>query len=355
MTTMPAPPSRQPRLLAAPDKLRGTLAAGEVAGALAEAAEAVGWLAERRPLSDGGEGFADVLAGLGGDERTTSVTGPLGEPVAARWRLAGEQAVVESAAASGLVLAGGAAGNDPLRATSRGTGELVVAAIRGGARRILVGVGGSAMTDGGHGALQAIEEAGGLGDVEVVVACDVRASFVDAARLFGPQKGASPAEVTELGRRLEALAASYRDRYGVDVTAIPGAGAAGGLAGGLAAAGARLVPGFELVAGVVGLEARVAEADLVVSGEGRLDASSWTGKVVGGLAELTARLGKPLVVVAGAADPDGEAEAARRGIEVVDLSARRGLARALAEPRALIVEVLPEVLSRRDPRAPQVD
>lgn len=347
MATMPATPGAQPLLLAAPDKMKGTLAAAEVAAAIAEAASAASWRADPCPLSDGGEGFADVLACLGGEERTTTVTGPLGAPVVARWRLARDQAVVESAAASGLVLAGGADGNDPVAATSRGTGELLVAAARAGARRILVGVGGSAMTDGGSGAVAAVDEAGGLGPVDLVVACDVRAGFLDAARLFGPQKGADPATVEALTRRLESLAPSYAERAGLDVTAVPGAGAAGGLAGGLAVLGARLVPGFELVAGIVGLEERVAAADLVVTAEGRLDQSSWTGKVVDGVAGLAARHGRPLVVVAGEADPDGEAEARRRGIAVVDLSARCGRRRARAEPAACIEQKVAELLRSR--------
>ena len=116
--------------------------------------------------------------------------------------MADDVAVVESAAASGLPLAGGAEGNDPLRATTRGTGELVVAAAAAGARRVLLGVGGSATTDGGRGALEAIEEAGGLGEIEVVVACDVKTRFIEAAEEFGPQKGATPAQVVELGDRL---------------------------------------------------------------------------------------------------------------------------------------------------------
>ena len=347
MATMPATPGAQPLLLAAPDKMKGTLPAAGVAAALVAAASAATWRADPCPLSDGGEGFADVLACLGGEERTTTVTGPLGAPVAARWRLAGDRAVVESAAASGLVLAGGAEGNDPVAATSRGTGELLVAAARAGARRILVGVGGSAMTDGGSGAVAAMDEAGGLGPVDLVVACDVRAGFLDAARLFGPQKGADPGQVESLTRRLESLASAYAERAGLDVTALPGAGAAGGLAGGLAALGARLAPGLEVVAGIVGLEERVAAADLVVTAEGRLDGSSWTGKVVDGVAELAMRHGRPLVVVAGEADRHGQAEAGRRGIEVVDLSARCGRRRALAEPAACIAEQVAGLLRHR--------
>jgi glycerate kinase len=257
--------------------------------------------------------------------------------------------VVESAAASGLVLAGGADGNDPLGASSRGTGELVVAALDAGARRIIVGVGGSAMTDGGSGAVAAIEEAGGLRGADVLVACDVQAVFVEAAARFGPQKGASPSEVGELTRRLEQLASSYLELYSVDVSVLPGAGAAGGLAGGLAAIGARLTPGFALVAGIVGLAERIEESELVVTAEGRLDASSWTGKVVGEVADCAARNRVPLVVVAGAVDPEAAREAHRQGIELVDLSARFGRERALADPAACIGEGLREVLAAGPP------
>lgn len=331
-------------VLGAPDKLKGTLGAAAAAAAVADAAALAGWRADPCPLSDGGEGFAEVLAGLGGELRTTAVTGPLGTPVGARWRLAGDQAVVESAAASGLVLAGGRRGNDPLAATSRGTGELLVAAARAGARTILVGVGGSAMTDGGRGAVEAVEEAGGLRGAQVVVACDVRARFAEAAEQFGPQKGASPDQVAVLRRRLEELASVYRARYGVDVAEVPGSGAAGGLAGGLAVLGARLVPGFALVAEEVGLADRVGRADLVVTAEGRLDASTWTGKVVDGVVELARRHGKSVVVVAGTVGDGGAEEAAGRGVAVIDLAARFGVGPARHRTRTCIAEVVGELL-----------
>src|SRR5579872_644322 len=275
---VPTSARRRPCVVAAPDAFKGTAGAPAIAEAIAAAARSAGWECDVCPLSDGGEGFAEVVAAQrhgAGAWRTTEVTGPLGAPVSARWWQGGDEAVVESAAASGLPLAGGPEGNDPVAATTRGTGELIAAAVAARARRVLVGVGGSATTDGGSGAVEAIEAAGGLGDAEVVVACDVQTAFVDAAEMFGPQKGASPSQVVELRVRLEALAADYRRRYGVDVGALPGAGAAGGMAGGLAALGARLVPGFELVAGLVDLRSRLGRADLVVTGEGRLDASTW--------------------------------------------------------------------------------
>ena len=185
-----------PRVLVAPDAFKGTASATEITAGMSEGAERAGWVADRCPLSDGGEGFLDVLDVLGGEEKSSTVTGPLGKPVDAPWRLSGHLAVVESARASGLLLAGGAEGNDPIGATSRGTGEVIVAALRCGATKIMVGVGGSATTDGGSGALEAIEEAGGLNGVEVLIACDVTAGFLEAARIFGPQKGATPEQIT---------------------------------------------------------------------------------------------------------------------------------------------------------------
>jgi len=341
-------------VLAAPDAFKGTAGAVEIADAVATGTAGVGdgWDCDRCPLSDGGEGFATVMAhasadrGQGGGRwHETTVTGPLGAPVTARWWMgadtSGPRAVVESAAASGLALAGGAAGNDPMAASTRGTGELLVAAARAGARAILVGVGGSATTDGGRGALEAVEEAGGLGDVELVVACDVGTRFADAARVFGPQKGADPDQVVQLGARLDALAAAYRDRYGVDVAALAGAGAAGGLGGGLAAIGARLVAGFDVVADAVGLHPRLVGATLVVTGEGRLDATSWSGKVVGGVVATAAELGRPVLVVAGAVDP-GWRSGLGAGPEptVVDLSERFGEEAAKAEPARWVAEAI---------------
>jgi len=329
-----------PRVLCAPDAFKGTASATDLADAMAAGARRAGWAADRCPLSDGGEGFAEVLGVLGGELRTTPVTGPLGGTVTARWRFAasaaGPIAVIECAAASGLALVGGAEGNDPVAATSRGTGELVVAAVAAGATRILVGAGGSATTDGGAGAVAAIEEAGGLGGAAVEVACDVRTGFLDAARVFGPQKGAGPVQVAELQRRLACLARRYRERYGVDVTTMPGAGAAGGLAGGLAALGARLEPGFELVAAAVGFGSRLAAVDLVVTGEGRFDATSWQGKVTGEVVRLARRRGVPALIVAGSVAPGTP----RRGARVVDLVARCGLDAARGEPGRCVADAV---------------
>jgi glycerate 2-kinase len=291
-------------LLAAPDKFRGSASAPEVAAAIAAAAEAAGWGCVQLPLADGGEGTLDAF---GGANRTTTVTGPLGTPVEAPWRMGDDGvAVVESARASGLDLAGGAEGNDPMGATSGGTGELVAAAIAEGARRVIVSLGGSATTDGGFDTVEVLEAFapfdGREGRAEVLVACDVRTPFRDAAVVFGPQKGASPEQIVELTGRLDRLASLYKKRYGVDLATVEGSGAAGGLGGGLAALGARLVPGFGLIAEHTGLDEAIRSADAVITGEGKLDEESFNGKVVGGVLELAQERGVPALVVAGVVD-----------------------------------------------------
>jgi glycerate kinase len=292
-------------------------------------------------MSDGGEGLLDVL---GGPNRTSLVTGPLGAPVEAAWRIAQRTAVIEMARASGLQLVGGATGNDPLQASTVGTGELIDRALEQGARRIVVGLGGSATTDGGLGALQALRSPARLRTVELEVACDVRTRFVDAAAVFAPQKGATPAQVALLSARLEQLVRRYADEYGVDVTTIDGSGAAGGLGGALAAVGGRIVPGFELVAEHVELPDRVAVADTVVTGEGYLDPQSLDGKVVGGVLNLAAPAGCRVVVIAGDAEPDVAAELESGGVEVVSLVARFGDDRARREPRTCIERAAADAL-----------
>jgi glycerate 2-kinase len=275
--------------LVCPDKFRGTLTAAGAAEALARGLEAAE-VNRRRfdeirrlPLADGGVGTLDaLLASQGGGRRRATVTGPLGDPVEAEWGLLPDgTAVIESARASGMALIGGS--NDPLAATSRGTGELIRAAVRVGARRIVVGVGDSAMTDGGLGAVDALGWS--LAGLNVTVACDVTTPFLDAARVFGPQKGATTAQVALLTRRLERLSEVYRQRTGTDVTTLAHAGAAGGLAGGLAALGARLDAGFDVVAAAAGFETALEGVDLVVTGEGRFDRTSLNGKVTGGVLE----------------------------------------------------------------------
>ncbi|MCU1492037.1 MAG: glycerate kinase [Acidimicrobiaceae bacterium] len=332
-------------LVAAPDKFRGTASAPEVAAAVLAGAERAGWSGVAVPLADGGEG---LLEALGGEPRHTTVTGPLGDPVEAEWRLLspeendGPVAVVEMARASGLVLAGGASENDPEAATTRGTGELIAAALHAGAHRVIVGCGGSATTDGGEGALEVLSGID-LSGIDLLIACDVTTPFLDAAKVFGPQKGAGEAQVERLGRRLGRVAERYANELGVDVRSLSGAGAAGGLAGGLAALGGRIVSGFGLVADMAGLEARLAAGpDLVVTGEGRFDETSLAGKVVGGVVEAVAGRA-PVLVVSGAASVG---VAVPRGVEVISLADRYGLDRALSDPVALVAEVVEDALGR---------
>jgi glycerate kinase len=284
------------RVVAITDKFRGTASAADVAASVARAVTDLGGSCDQAPVADGGEG---TLAALGGPTRSTTVMGPLGDPVVAQWRLCRGTAVIEMALASGLGLVGGPDGNDPIAATTHGTGELIAAALDAGATRIIVGMGGSATTDGGLGAVRAVWSPGRLRGVELVSACDVRTTFVDAARVFAPQKGATPAQVSLLGRRLERLLDVYREDFGVDVGDLEGGGAAGGLAGGLAALGGELVSGFDLVADELGLAERIDAADVVVTGEGFLDEQSFDGKVVGGVLALADAAGKPVVAVVG--------------------------------------------------------
>jgi glycerate kinase len=246
------------------------------------------------------------------------------------------------ARASGLALAGGPEGNDPLEATTFGTGELIDRALEQGARTLVVGLGGSATTDGGLGALQALRSPARLRAVDLQVACDVRTTFVDAAAVFAPQKGASPAQVALLTARLEGLAERYRTEYGVDVRDVPGSGAAGGLAGGLAAAGGRLVPGFDLVAEQLALDERLAAADVVVTGEGYLDAQSLDGKVVGGVLDLAAEVGRPVIVIVG--DADADVVERLDGTTVLSLVDRYGEGRPFTEPRWCIEHAATEAL-----------
>ena len=334
-------------LLAAPDKFRGSASAPQVAAAIATAAEAAGWACVQLPLADGGEGTLDAF---GGANRTTTVTGPLGTPVDAPWRMGDDGvAVVESARASGLDLAGGAGGNDPVGATSRGTGELVAAALAEGARRVIVSLGGSATSDGGFDTVEVLEAHapfdGRNSRAELLVACDVRTAFRDAAVVFGPQKGASPEQIVELTGRLDRLAGLYRQRYGVDLATLPGSGAAGGLGGAFAALGAQLVPGFELISTHTGLAAAVGAADAVVTGEGKLDAESFNGKVVGGVLELAGTHGVPALVVAGVVDDTATSMVTGRATSV-SLLDRFGSDASWGDPLGCVTSAVADWLRR---------
>lgn len=324
------------RVVIAPDKFRGTIGARDAAAAMADAVRAAGLRAVVVPMADGGEGLLDVF---GGPNRVTSVSGPLGDDVKARWRLDGTRAVVETAQASGLALVGGADGNDAVAASTFGSGELLTAALEAGAKRIIVGVGGSATTDGGLGALRALLSSR-LRGVDLDVACDVRTRFVDAAEVFAPQKGATPAQVELLRRRLERLADVYLEEYGVDVRTIDGSGAGGGLAGALAVVGGHVTSGFEIVAEEVALDEHLDGAGLVITGEGFVDEESFDGKVVGGVVEWAAAASVPVLVVAGEVFDAGAFRDRGTPVSVVDLVATVGRERAMNDTAAAITEAV---------------
>jgi len=230
-------------VVAAADKFKGSATAAAVCSAIGHACWELGVDCTEVPVADGGEGTLDAL---GGANRSTLVTGPLGDPVTAEWRFHRGVAIIEMAKASGLSLVGGADNNDAVAASTTGVGELIDTALDLGAQKIIVCLGGSATTDGGLGAVRAIHSPARLRGVDFLVACDVDTLFTNAAKIFGAQKGAAPNQIKFLTGRLERLQQMYQQQFGVDVGAIEGSGAAGGLAGGLCALGARLVPGFEL-------------------------------------------------------------------------------------------------------------
>jgi glycerate kinase len=290
--------------LVAPDSFKGTFSAREVAAALAAGLRSAGREAREMPVADGGEGTMDaIVATLGGEVRTITASGPLGKPVEASFALLEDgRAVVEMAQASGLGLVPEDE-RDPWAATTRGTGELIVAAVDAGAERVLVTVGGSATTDGGAGALEVLEEAGVKAGIDVL--CDVRTPFEQAAKVFGPQKGADRATVEKLERRLHELA----DSFGRDPRGEPMTGAAGGLSGGLwAAQGARLEPGAPFVLDLIGFDERMRASAFVVTGEGRLDDQTLQGKIVGEVATRCRQAGVTCHAVVGedALDPFSE-------------------------------------------------
>jgi glycerate kinase len=264
-------------VLVAPDSFKGTFSAAAAAAAVARGLRAGGREAEELPLGDGGEGTLDALiATLDASVLTATVSDPLGRPVEARFALVdgGRRAIVEMAEASGLRHVAECE-RDAWAASTRGTGELIAAACSAGASELVVCVGGSATTDGGAGALEALDEAGV--SPRLVVVCDVRTPWEDAARVFGPQKGADAPTVARLSKRLDELAArAPRDPRGVPMT-----GCAGGLSGGLwAHRGAALVPGASYVLDAVGFDDRMRAARFVVTGEGRLDEQTLAGKLV---------------------------------------------------------------------------
>jgi glycerate kinase len=299
---------RERPVLVAPDSFKGTFSAAQVAGAIGRGLERAGLMPpDLCPVADGGEGTLDaLLTQLGGEYVAADATDPLGRPVRAGFALLenGGTGLVEMAAASGLGLVEEAE-RDAWAASTRGTGELIVAAVEAGAAVVLVAVGGSATTDGGTGAVAAIEEAGGLGGAKIVVLSDVRTPFEDAARVFGPQKGADPDMVARLTERLHEQAAAFpRDPRGVPMT-----GGAGGLSGGLwAACGATLEPGAPFVLDALDFDERMRASRAVVTGEGKLDEQTLQGKLVGEIGTRTRQAGVPLHAIVGrdALDPFGK-------------------------------------------------
>ena len=251
-------------VVVAPDSFRGSLPAAVAAQAICAGLGQAGITGHALPLADGGEGFLEVLLDrLGGRRVDVSTVDALGRPLRAPIGLLPQGiAVVETAVAIGHAPLAGR--RDPVAASTEGAGMLIAAALDRGCTQVLVGVGGSATTDGGAGAIAALG-ARGLGGARVRVACDVRTSFLDAARIFGPQKGATPEDVARLTERLRALSARYLGELGTDVDALTGSGAAGGLAGGLAALGAALEPGFDLVAQAVRLDDALRLCDAVAA------------------------------------------------------------------------------------------
>jgi glycerate kinase len=280
-------------VLVAPDAFKGTFDAADVAGAIGRGLTRAAVPIDLCPVADGGEGTLDVLAPeLGAEILTATVEDPLGRPIEARFGLVAGTAIVEVAAASGLHLA-----RDPLNASTYGTGQLIAAAIDAGAQTVLIGAGGTATTDGGAGAIKALRNV----DARLIVLCDVRTAFEDAARIYGPQKGATPAQVRKLTQRLHRLARRLpRDPRGVPMT-----GAAGGLAGGLwSAVRAELVAGAPFILDALGFDARMRRARAVVTGEGRLDRQSLAGKAVSEVAVRARQAGVPCHAIVGSRELD---------------------------------------------------
>jgi glycerate kinase len=323
------------RMLIAPQEFKGSLTARKAAEAIGRGAERAAPDADLDllPLSDGGPGFVEAMhAALGGERRTVTVRDPLGRPVSADFALvdSGRTAVIEMAEAAGLKRLR-VDERDTGRASTLGVGDLVRAALDAGARRLLIGIGGSATNDGGAGMAQALGarllDADGrelppggaalarlrridvrtffarIADCDVIAATDVRNPLCGpegASAVFGPQKGADPATVAALDAALENYAAIIARDLGADVRDLPGAGAAGGLGAGLVAfLGARLQPGFLMVSEATGLPDRLRAANLVLTGEGRLDGQTGYGKTVAGVAALGSEAGVPVVALCG--------------------------------------------------------
>jgi glycerate kinase len=287
------------RVLVAPDKFKGSISAKRFVELSVKFLEECGLTVAGIPLADGGDGTGEVLGDRHYRDRARTA---FGEWTTSTWYASSTLAVIEVAEIVGFVRMGGPSRKGVLEGRSHGVGDLIKAAIERGYRSIAVACGGSGITDGGQGLVEALSDVD-LRGVELWALADVSTRFTDAATLFAPQKGANPDDVRVLQGRLGALAEQYVTRTGIDVTTLDGGGAAGGIAGGLATLGATIMSGFEFVAARRGLREAVRDADLVVTGEGRLDASTFEGKVVMRLAQLTERAGVSLRVVCGSLDP----------------------------------------------------
>jgi glycerate kinase len=333
--------TRAYRVVIAPDKFKGSLRADEVAEVLTGVlARCPGVEVVQHPVADGGEGTVELALAAGFEPVTVDVTGPLGQPVEATFAVRGEMAVIEMASAAGLALLPEAPDPDTAwRATTYGVGELILAAVDHGATHVVVGAGGSATTDGGAGAVEALgtdvaalgQEPHGaavprtgldgrLAAVDIVVACDVDNPLLGpagAAAVYAPQKGADSQCVAALDSRLAAWADAVAVTTGDDLRDLPGAGAAGGLGFGLVAiAGARLVSGAELLLELTGFDDVAASADLVIVGEGSLDAQSLRGKGPVRVARAAAGRGMTVIAVTGRNELT-ELEAQEAGLRAV--------------------------------------
>lgn len=294
------------KIVIACDSYKGCLSSSEVARAAAEGVAEVYPDCEivRLAVADGGEGTVDALVEtLGGHLEWAEVSDPLGRPVKAAYGIAGDLAIIESAAACGLTLLTKKERN-PLITTTKGLGELILAAIDKGCRRFLIGLGGSATNDGGMGMISAdgfLERARGM---KFTVACDVNTPYIGAhgaSRVFGPQKGASEEDVEILEERLRGYALRILKDTGIDVSDMAGAGAAGGLGGAFRAyLGAELKRGVDLVLDQIGFDSIIDGADLVFTGEGCSDYQTLKGKTAAGVLERAKRKGIPVMLVSGA-------------------------------------------------------
>ena len=294
------------KIVIACDSYKGCLSSSEVALATAEGVAEVYPDCEivRLAVADGGEGTVDALVEtLGGHLEWAEVSDPLGRPVKAAYGIAGDLAIIESAAACGLTLLTKEERN-PLITTTKGLGELILAAIDKGCRRFLIGLGGSATNDGGMGMISADGFLGRARGMKFTVACDVDTPYIGAhgaSRVFGPQKGASEEDVEILEERLRGYALKILADTGIDVSDMAGAGAAGGLGGAFRAyLGAELKRGVDLVLDQIGFDSIIDGADLVITGEGCSDYQTLKGKTAAGVLERAKRKGIPVMLVSGA-------------------------------------------------------